>query len=225
MLSVVLFLALGAMAAALITHGGPIAGRSHLARRGSRSHVVRSAKSKAKSSRRASPTAGGFGGKAAEPARTAPRFAPEAQRLLDRHGSLAAAQHAYFKAGLVNASTAEPAVYDAIVEQQRAGEVHSGAAHAKLVECTWDAVAAFNSKGATISRDLKERLARIAAAAVPADAAAAATTLVLDVGCGDGGLVPSLVSAAGPALEYVGVDVSGLMVEAARAKHPALAFE
>lgn len=95
-------------------------------------------------------------------------------------------------------------------------------AHAALVEVTWDAIAAFmpmtHSSRPTV--EAARRLTAIARTALPADGAVE-TTSVLDVGCGNGLLLPFLREVGLPSSNYRGVDLSSRMIDLARHAHGA----
>ena len=57
-----------------------------------------------------------------------------------------------------------------------------------------------------------------------AECAAASGPAVVDVGCGDGALLPHLLRAGAVKKGYFGLDVSPRMIELARGAHPGVAF-
>ena len=100
-------------------------------------------------------------------------------------------------------------------------------AQAKLVELTWDAVAAFMPRSAngspksTPGREIREKVSLIARACVgfPSRAAPSSVFHVLDVGCGDGSVLDFLNSALeGSECDYTGIDLSSRMIEAAKCR-------
>jgi SAM-dependent methyltransferase len=101
------------------------------------------------------------------------------------------------------------------------GTVIDTSVHAKLVELTWDTVAAFLplSGNGKVDQVMKERLEIIASAA------ACPSGILLDVGCGDAALLTYLNSVGFPPTRYYGIDVSSKMVEAARRREPRAKFE
>lgn len=104
------------------------------------------------------------------------------------------------------------------------GGLPTGAAHAKLVELFWDAVAAYiPARQRSVGESGMSAKARRQIDAI-AGCAASAGPAVLDVGCGDGALLPHLLRAGADAGRYLGIDLSARMVAAAAAAHPAATF-
>lgn len=95
-------------------------------------------------------------------------------------------------------------------------------AHAALVEVTWDAIAAFMpmTHSSRPSQEAAQRLTAIARAALPAGGATSGTRL-LDVGCGNGLLVPFLTELGVEASSYRGIDLSSRMIGLAEHAHGA----
>lgn len=103
--------------------------------------------------------------------------------------------------------------------QKIEADTGSGAvSHATRVRATWDTIAAFQphttggSPNAVVPA-VARRLKKIARECVPKGSPADGG--VLDVGCGSGLLLPSLVEAGLAPAAYLGIDVSGGMVELA----------
>ena len=118
---------------------------------------------------------------------------------------------------------ADPALYAKMAAQQGGGAL-SADVHEKLVELTWDTVAAYMPATAAAAGGLSSTVAKkleLVAACCCAEAGGA----VLDVGCGDGSTLPFLRGAGADDARYCGLDLSGRMIAAARAAHPAATFE
>ena len=166
--------------------------------------------------------------------RVASLDAHAARLLAKANGDVDQAQNAHFEAGLRALQENEPALFAQVVELQRTtpADIDSeGAAHAKLVELVWDSVAAYiplgDAPAAAAAGPVGAKLrlvARACAAGAGGGGGDGATAAVLDVGCGDGSLVPYLLDAEADAARYLGIDVAGGMVAAARAAHPSAAF-
>ena len=148
-------------------------------------------------------------------------------------GDLDRAQSLYFADAARALRTREPQAFERLVafKQSHAaaaptsGAAHVGesdaGAHELLLELTWDSVAAFMPEAQRPTREIEGRLRRIAHAAT--DGLGPVSGTLLDVGCGDGALVPHVAAAA--ACDYVGIDLSSVMVARARRAHPAARFE
>jgi len=95
-------------------------------------------------------------------------------------------------------------------------------AHAALVEVTWDAIAAFMpmTHSSRPSPEAAKRLTAISRVALPSGGAEAATS-ILDVGCGNGLLLPFLTELGLEGTSYRGIDVSSRMVDLAERAHGA----
>uniref|UniRef100_A0A6U4EQ90 Methyltransferase domain-containing protein n=1 Tax=Phaeomonas parva TaxID=124430 RepID=A0A6U4EQ90_9STRA len=164
----------------------------------------------------------GFGSRP-KPAKGKPKkgkggLAPDAAKILDKaNGNLDAAQGMLFQQQAMKLKDKDPALFRAM-ETHAAGTPMPDAMHEKLVELTWDTVAAYLP--VTASRapadDVKEKLRAIAVAC--------GEGAVLDVGCGDGAIIPFLKERGLEADDYVGVDVSGRMIDVARATHKKFKF-
>lgn len=154
----------------------------------------------------------GFGAKP-EKKRTKATLGGGAKRLLAEHGDLDAAQAARFDEYLGKLEASDAALHAEVVAARAGGGSRRG--RDALCAATWDTIADF---APLAGRDaaMDANLARIAAAASPG--------AVLDVGCGDGALVPCLARAGADMGGYVGVDLSRRMVAAAEARHPARTF-
>mmetsp|Transcript_10055 Transcript_10055/g.18465 ORF Transcript_10055/g.18465 Transcript_10055/m.18465 type:complete len:474 (+) Transcript_10055:412-1833(+) len=177
----------------------------------------------------------------------APQLEAEAASCLDKAGgSIDMAQALYMNAGIERLRASDPSLFAELEglsnaqKKQLVSEVEhqkdlsqSPRAHAKLVELTWDAVAAYlpleastssasqrkaDSRGKPkgTSNAVRAKLTAIAKACTASAVKEQSQPLsVLDVGCGDGAILPFL-RAAGGVGSYVGVDLSGQMIAAAK---------
>ena len=128
-----------------------------------------------------------------------------------------------FQDGIAALQAADPALYAKMAAQQGGGAL-SADVHEKLVELTWDTVAAYMPATAAAAGGPSSTVAKkldLVAACCCAEASGA----VLDVGCGDGSTLPFLRGAGADDARYCGLDLSGRMIAAARAAHPAATFE
>jgi demethylmenaquinone methyltransferase/2-methoxy-6-polyprenyl-1,4-benzoquinol methylase len=149
-----------------------------------------------------------------------PPLADDANKALrDANGDLNTAQALHFNRALARVQAAEPALFDKIAAQR----LDDGDVHAKLVELTWDTIAAFSQPAGEPAAEVSRRLDRIARACC--HEVNSGGQAVLDVGCGDGAALPFLESAGAELDAYVGLDLSRRMLDAARRKHSAVAFE
>ena len=101
------------------------------------------------------------------------------------------------------------------------------AGHQKLVEMTWDTMAAYlplisQSTDSSALAKVEKRWKLIAKAACTRGNS---ETRILDVGCGDGAMFPFLIKAGASRAGYLGLDISSMMIDAARSKHPDGRFE
>ena len=189
---------------------------------------------------------GGFGA-----SRSTPSLSADAARALDdAGGDLDAAQALHYQRALEALASSDPALHARLAESGSPPTDLSPAERSKLVELTWDTIAAFlptgrappagGAMGAGGAKGRKGRSARGGGAKggggkvsvserrmrrVAAAAAARAGAAVLDVGCGDGSLLPMLRAAGADERAYAGIDLSGGMVAAAAAAHPRATFE
>jgi len=152
-----------------------------------------------------------------------PKLDAKAKRLLaNLGGNIDAAQEQHFQAALKNLATKEPALHEELMAVEP-GELPTGEAHTKLVELFWDAAATYfparqRSVDGGMSAGMNAKISAIAGCA------AAAGPAVVDVGCGDGMMVPHLAHAGAEPARYLGLDLSAKMVAAAAAAHPAATF-
>lgn len=140
-------------------------------------------------------------------------------------GDLDRAQSLYMSEAARALQARDPAAFARLVAfKQSGGAAGDDGAHETLLALTWDSVAAFMPPGAAPSAEVSRRLGRIARAATAGLDPARGT--LLDVGCGDGALLPYL-EACEPAVTalYVGIDLSAVMVAHARRAHASAAFE
>lgn len=149
---------------------------------------------------------------------------PKAQSALKRaNGDINIAQKILFQEKLEKLSTEDPVFFEDLVEkkkqQAQLGVELEGDVHEKLVELSWDVIADFitESSSDSLEEDIKMKCRSIASACIPADKNGG-TCAVLDVGCGDGALLPYLMAAGADQGRYVGLDLSPAMIEKAKAK-------
>ena len=185
-------LLLGCSAAALAPQTAP-------PRRG----VAAAAKKKARA-------AGGFGAKPKPPKR--PALGKAAAKLLDElGGAVDAAQAARFDSYMEKLRASDPELFADVARARRCDPAAPARGRDRLLARTWDTVADYLPVE-TADAALDARLARVAAFA---------RGRCLDVGCGDGAMVPHLKARAA----YCGVDLSARMVSLARRRHPDARFE
>ena len=185
-------LLLGCSAAALAPQTAP-------PRRG----VAAAAKKKARA-------AGGFGAKPKPPKR--PALGKAAAKLLDEYGGdVDAAQAARFDSYMEKLRASDPELFADVARARRCDPAAPARGRDRLLAMTWDTVADYLPVE-TADAALDARLARVAAFA---------RGRCLDVGCGDGAMVPHLKARAA----YCGVDLSARMVSLARRRHPDARFE
>ena len=145
----------------------------------------------------------------------------EARSILDASdGNLDRAHALLFNERIQQLKTTSPATFEAMkAASSRAGGSEAGLdseVHDKLVELTWDTVATYLPMADGKATGLvKRKLQSIAAAC----SRGGGGRRILDVGCGDGAILPFLDKEDGGALEYLGIDLSPRMLDAARLKH------
>ena len=127
-----------------------------------------------------------------------------------------------FQDGIAALQAADPALYAKMAAQQGGGAL-SADVHEKLVELTWDTVAAYMPATAAAAGGPSSTVAKKLGLSPRADAPRRAA--VLDVGSGDGSTLPFLRGAGADDARYCDLDLSGRMIAAARAAHPAATFE
>ena len=140
----------------------------------------------------------------------------DAAALLEEvNGDVEKARQSYMGYTLAYLEEAMPELY-----RQIKTDVNLPDAHAAMVELTWDAIAAFMpmTHASRPSKEAAQRLTAIARASLPAGGADKETT-VLDVGCGNGVLLPFLTEIGLPASGYTGIDVSSEMIKLANFAH------
>ena len=142
-------------------------------------------------------------------------------------------QSRFMQRKLMQLRAQAPDVYDKLMAEQR--EMLTGARRAlsdlsreKLVELTWDTVGSFLP--ATASRfgptgPMRQRIREIASFVTGGDSAPAPRCSILDVGCGDGSIVPFLRTEGAKDENYLGIDLSGTMIQTASQAYPRATFE
>ncbi|KAL1500637.1 hypothetical protein AB1Y20_013286 [Prymnesium parvum] len=155
----------------------------------------------------------GFGSPA-PPSSPTPTLDADAAALLEEaRGDVDRARTNYVGYTLAFLQDADPELYAKLKQDPSRPECHEA-----LVELTWDAIAAFLpvTHSPTPTPAAARKLTAIARAACDGSAAA---PRVLDVGCGNGLLLPFLVASGMGAAEYRGVDLSSRMIDAATKAH------
>ena len=143
----------------------------------------------------------------------AKKLDPDAAALLEEvDGDAQKARASHMGYTLAYVKEALPELYELI----RTDPKHPDA-HRALVEVTWDAIAAFLpvTHEPTLTAAAKQKLTAVARAGCDGSTEAPS---VLDVGCGNGLLLP-FVTACDTASTYRGIDVSEGMIERAQAAH------
>ena len=138
----------------------------------------------------------------------APALDDDAAALLDEAGGdINRARTNYIGYTLAYLEDADPEMYEAIKTDPKRPDCHEA-----LVEVTWDAIAAFLpvTHSPTPTPAASQKLTAIARAAVDGSLEA---PRVLDVGCGNGLLLPFLGASGMPGAAYRGVDLSSRMIE------------
>jgi len=136
----------------------------------------------------------------------------DAQALLDEaNGDAMMARANYIGYTLAYLEDAEPELYAALKSDPSREDCH-----AALVEITWDAIAAFLpvTHNPVPTPAAQKKLAAIARAGCDG---VSPTPSTLDIGCGNGLLLPFLAACGAPAAKYRGIDVSGRMISVAKA--------
>jgi len=161
---------------------------------------------------------GGKGKKGGGSASTAPVLDADAAALLERTGGdLDRAHTTFFAESVMRLQKEKPEVFAQIytsAELPSSGEVHE-----KLVELTWDTIAAFMPLGGGTPGEVKRKLRLVSEAACSAPCRVSGDkAAVLDVGCGDGAALPFLCAAGADERRYVGLDLSSRMIRAAQVR-------
>ena len=141
-----------------------------------------------------------------------PALGKAAAKLLDElGGDVDAAQAARFDSYMEKLRASDPELFADVARARRCDPAAPARGRDRLLAMTWDTVADYLPVE-TADAALDARLARVAAFA---------RGRCLDVGCGDGAMVPHLKARAA----YCGVDLSARMVSLARRRHPDARFE
>ena len=151
-----------------------------------------------------------------------------AQRmLLESNGNVANAQSKFFNQKIIEMKNSEPQLYSemqSVASKSSNGESESESSaqlRERLVEMTWDTVAAFLPKaGGTVDSVLEKKMIAIAQSCLHRPECS-----LLDVGCGTGSVLKFLDNSEYAAGEYHGIDISGNMIESAKSQHPGVLFE
>ena len=161
----------------------------------------------------------GFGPQTPPPSQPAQQLDADAQALLEEAGGdVNKARMSYIGYTLAYLEEEMPELYTALKTDPSRPD-----AHAALVEVTWDAIAAFlpMTHSPTPTPAAQRKLTAIARAGCDG---ACASPAVLDVGCGNGLLLPFLTACGAPPSSYRGIDLSGRMIECAQAAHTDAAY-
>ena len=140
-----------------------------------------------------------------------PQLEADAQALLDEAGGDAEKARAnYIGYTMAYMEDAQPELFAALKSDPTREDCH-----AAIVEITWDAIAAFLpvTHSPVPTPAAQKKLAAIARAGCDGVNPSPAT---LDVGCGNGLLLPFLAACGAPPDKYRGVDLSGRMIQVAQ---------
>ena len=140
-----------------------------------------------------------------------PQLEADAQALLDEAGGDALkARASYIGYTMAYLEDAEPELFAALKSDPTREDCH-----AAIVEITWDAIAAFLpvTHSPVPTPAAQKKLAAIARAGCDGVDLSPAT---LDVGCGNGLLLPFLAACGAPPDKYRGIDLSGRMIQVAQ---------
>lgn len=143
------------------------------------------------------------------------KLSSDAAALLEEvNGDAEKARTSYMGYTLAYVKDEMPELYDRI----KTDPTHPDA-HRALVEITWDAIAAFLpvTHSAKLTEAAQKKLTAVARAGC--DGTSESPMSTLDVGCGNGLLLPFLLACEAPASAYRGIDVSDGMIERAKAAH------
>ena len=141
-----------------------------------------------------------------------PQLDADAQALLDEaSGDAMKARASYIGYTMAYLEDAEPELYAALKSDPTREDCH-----AAIVEITWDAIAAFLpvTHNPVPTPAAQKKLAAIARAGCDGVDLSPST---LDVGCGNGLLLPFLAACGAPPDKYRGIDLSGRMIQVAQA--------
>lgn len=133
-------------------------------------------------------------------------------------GDLDAAHLAFFEESVRQLQQEDPGLCELMQRAVASQTCHTSAeVHEKLVELTWDTIAAFMPLAADPPNRVKRRLRLIAEAAcrTPSLLNTGCGPSILDVGCGDGAALPFLCAAGADEGRYVGLDLSSRMIRSA----------
>lgn len=145
----------------------------------------------------------------------AKKLSSDAAALLEEvNGDAEKARTSYMGYTLAFVKEEMPELYDRI----KTDPTHPDA-HRALVEITWDAIAAFLpvTHSSKLTEAAQKKLTAVARAGC--DGTSDSPMATLDVGCGNGLLLPFLLACDAPASAYRGIDVSDGMIERAKAAH------
>lgn len=167
-----------------------------------------------------------------------PKLTKEAKDCLkEAKGVLEAAQGIYFRRRLMSLKSDDPSLYrnmETFVPYNIKDDVFKMQVHEKLVEYTWDTIAAYlpltaptttsTTTGATTTGGVELPTSK-KLDVIARTACFQPNVAVMDVGCGNGIMVPYLKRAGADLKAYFGLDLSGQMINAAKTLHPDLSFD
>jgi len=166
---------------------------------------------------------GGFGKKASS------KHGQAASQMLKRAGGDIGSAHALmFQQNIEKLKTTQPEAYKQIQEQMQATRNDPNATptpevHERLVEATWDTIASFlpvsSKHDDVLNVSIAGKMEKIATACLHETNAK-----ILDVGCGDAAILKFLKSVGGSEKQYTGIDLSGVMIEAAQSRFRKASF-
>jgi len=136
--------------------------------------------------------------------------------LEENNGDVEKARTSYIGYTLAYLEEAMPELYDALKTDPKRPD-----AHAAIVEVTWDAIAAFLpvTHDPNPTPEAQKRLTAISRAAVVQREGGEDLSRFLDVGCGNGLLLPFATAVGCPPEAYRGIDLSSRMIETAQKAH------
>ena len=159
-----------------------------------------------------------------------PKLSKEASKCLkDSSGNIEVAQSSYFQTRLLSLKKNDPNLFKVLESSYEPHNANSNEsarqAHEKLVEYTWDTIAAYlpltstGAAGGAVEPAVSKKLDIISQAVCFQTNAS-----VMDVGCGNGVIVPHLKRAGADLKSYYGIDLSNEMVDFAKQSYPGLEF-
>jgi len=163
-----------------------------------------------------------------------PRISKEASKCLkESSGNIEIAQSKLFQENILKLKSSDPQIFSKLSNynpadlQYQSGQSSSNLdAHEKLVEVTWDTVASYlplNDKK-SLNENREEMLVHRKFEMIAKVCCSIPNASVLDVGCGDGSILPFLKNAGADISSYTGIDLSSQMIRLAKEKYPKSQF-